>query len=279
MIQLAPAKINLGLRITGRRNDGFHDLHSIVIPVPFYDLIEIIPDIEGTSDAEFSMSGIIPDGLPENNLCIRAYRLFSAYCGVRPVRIHLHKQIPFGAGLGGGSSNAVTVLKALNVLFDTGIPDETMKEMALKLGSDCSIFLHNKPMLMEGRGDILTDVSLDLYHYEMVILNPGLVISTAKAYALIEPEPFTEPLPELIRKPEYTWRETIRNDFEKPVFGKFPAIRKMRDGLYEHGAVYAALSGSGSSLYGLFRRLPELPDWIGKNLIWKGTLKPVTQIP
>ncbi|HDR68189.1 MAG TPA: 4-(cytidine 5'-diphospho)-2-C-methyl-D-erythritol kinase, partial [Bacteroidaceae bacterium] len=217
MIRLSPAKINLGLRITGKRKDGYHTVHSVMIPVPFYDLIEIIPTGNKEPGAEFTQSGIVPDGSADENLCVKAYKLFSQHCKIGSARIHLHKQIPFGAGLGGGSSNAATVIISLNDLFGAPLSEKSLENMAAKLGSDCPFFLYHRPMLMEGRGEILTPIPFNTENYFLVIFNPGIIISTAEAYRLVKPGKQGISLPELISEPVNRWKDTIRNDFEEPV--------------------------------------------------------------
>ena len=185
--------------------------------------------------------------------------------------MHLHKQIPVGAGLGGGSSNASTTLKGLNILAGNPLPDEMLHEMAATLGSDCPFFLHEGPMLMEGRGDILSSISPCLGHLYLILLFPGIHVSTAEAYAGVKPAVPNQHLQELIRQPMDRWREFVINDFEHSVFKRHPELDRLKQDLYGAGAVYASLSGSGSSLYGIFPESPDLPEELEQYLIWRGT--------
>ena len=278
MIRLSPAKINLGLRITGKREDDFHELHSIMIPIPFCDLIEITAISDTKSSLEFTQSGIKPDIPVNENLCVKALELFARKHPVGTLKIHLHKQIPFGAGLGGGSSNASTVIEMLNDLYGAPLSFDLLCDMAAELGSDCPFFLHHQPMLMEGRGELLSRIHLDLKGVYLVLLNPGLIISTAEAFQLVKPEKMETSLPDLTREPRNMWRQSIINDFEPPLFVKHPELRILKNKLYEFGAFYASLSGSGSSIYGLFKERPILPSEITGKRIWEGELKSVTQI-
>ena len=278
MISLSPAKINLGLRVTGKREDGFHTLQSIMIPVPFCDIIEIVPAHGKENNLEFTQSGIITDASIDENLCVKAFNLFSNHHSIGSAKIHLHKQIPFGAGLGGGSSNASTVLDMLNEMHYNHFTLDELGRMASDLGSDCPFFLHHQPMLMEGRGEILSKTELDLSGLYAVILNPGIIISTAEAFQLISPGDPVSSLSELILEPGEKWKKSISNDFESSLFPKYPELEALKNGLYTHGAIYASMSGSGSSIYGLFRGRPILPVELKTKKIWEGLLEPVRQI-
>ena len=269
MILFSPAKINIGLQIIERRGDGFHNLQSIMYPVGLCDILEIRRSPDGGEGLKFSQSGIQIDSPNDKNLCIQAWELFTQELSLPAVDLHLHKQIPVGAGLGGGSSNASATLKGLNKLAGDPLPEEMLHELAATLGSDCPFFLHENPMMMEGRGDILSSVSLCLDHLFLVLLFPDLHISTAEAYAGVIPAVHDRNLREVIKKPMDRWRELVVNDFEHSLFERHPELDRLKQDLYRAGAVYASLSGSGSSLYGFFPEAPDLPENLERYVIWR----------
>jgi 4-diphosphocytidyl-2-C-methyl-D-erythritol kinase len=270
MILFSPAKVNIGLHITGRRPDGFHNLQSVMVPIGLCDILEIRQIKSRKGGLHFSQSGIPVDGDQGKNLVEKAFEIMSRVSDLPPVEIHLHKQIPVGAGLGGGSSNASVTLKGLNQLMTNALSLEQLSQMATHLGSDCPFFLYQKPMFMEGRGEILSQVSIGLEGMTMVVLFPQIHLSTAMAYAGVEPlTPMTH-LRELIAAPIEDWKELIINDFEKGVFQKYPELEIFKQGLYKSGAIYASLSGSGSSLFGIFPGMPHLPPRLSRFVIWKG---------
>jgi len=270
MIHFSPAKINLGLQILERREDGFHNLRSIMYPTPLCDIIEINQLSEQNTPLNFSQSGIHFEANKEKNLCIKAWNLMASEHDLPPVSIHLHKQIPVGAGLGGGSSNASTVLKGLNLLTASSVPTERLEELAAQLGSDCPFFLQESPMMMEGRGDLLSPVNLSLKPYYLVLLFPEIHISTAEAYGTVSPHLPDSHLSQEIEAPLDRWKDLLVNDFEKKAFVKHPLILSLKQGLYKAGAKFASMSGSGSSLFGIFDSAPQLPEVIQKYVIWKG---------
>jgi 4-diphosphocytidyl-2-C-methyl-D-erythritol kinase len=279
MIRFSPAKINVGLQITGRRNDGFHDLQSVMVPIGLCDILEIRPSARGKQGLHFSHSGIPVEVGSGKNLCEKAHEIMAKEASLPPVDIHLHKQIPVGAGLGGGSSNATNTLLGLNQLSPHPVALEKLHEMASSLGSDCPFFLHSEAMMMEGRGDLLGPASISFNGQFLVVLFPQICISTAEAYAGVAPEAPNAHLVQLISHPIGKWKDLVVNDFEKGIFQKYPVLEGLKDGLYEAGATYASLSGSGSSLYGFFPVLPELPAGLSQYVIWKGkagsfTVKP-----
>jgi 4-diphosphocytidyl-2-C-methyl-D-erythritol kinase len=192
--------------------------------------------------------------------------------------MHLHKQIPVGAGLGGGSSNAATVLTMLNELFGKLFNDNDLRNLAAELGSDCPFFIHPSPMLMEGRGEKLSRLNIHFNGIYIVIINPGLHISTAYAYQKVKPCGEAYSLPDLIRLPPDTWKDNILNDFESPIFSEFSGLSDLKNKLYETGAIYSSMSGSGSSIYGMYRESPQLPATIADTIVWKGELKEFRQI-
>lgn len=270
MILFSPAKINLGLHILRKRNDGFHDLSTLMYPLPFRDILEINP--ANGSEAGFTMTqtGIPIPGSTGENLCHRAWQLFCRAHSHIPVRLHLHKRIPLGAGLGGGSSNAATVLKGLNTLKGEPFLVHELEEMAAELGSDCSLFIKNEPALAEGRGELLKETPVSLSGLYLVLLYPELHIDTATAYRNVVPDADRPPLHSLLELPRESWQEQVVNDFEKSVFSKFPEIGELKTALIASGAIYASMSGSGSAVFGLFSAKPD-PDGIPLNYIaWDG---------
>lgn len=272
MIYFSPAKINLGLQIIERREDGFHNLRSLMYPIPLCDIIEISQLPGQDTPLQFTQSGISTESTSENNLCIRAWDLMRSEIKLPPVTMHLHKQIPVGAGLGGGSSNASTVLKALNELVDEKVSDEQLAVFAARLGSDCPFFLQEKPMMMEGRGEILSGVTLSLRNFYLLVLFPEVHISTAEAYGKVTPALPEQQLGQVIEVPFNQWKDSLKNDFEPSLFEQYPLLYELKHGLYEAGAVYASISGSGSSLYGIFEKCPALPGEIREFVIWQGVL-------
>ena len=270
MIYFSPAKINLGLQILERREDGFHNLRSVMFPIGLCDILEINQQSGNPEPLRFSRSGFRFEDDPERNLCVRAWKLMDAECDLPSVAIHLHKQIPIGAGLGGGSSNASAVLKALNGLSGTPVPATRMAELAARLGSDCPFFLHDSPLLMEGRGELLSPVRLSLKDHYLVVLFPGIHISTAEAYAAVTPAIPSVHLRASIALPVNRWKQSVVNDFERSAFALHPLLPELKEALYRAGALYASMSGSGSSLYGIFGTPPELPGELHKFIVWQG---------
>jgi 4-diphosphocytidyl-2-C-methyl-D-erythritol kinase len=248
-------KINLGLRILRKRSDGYHDLETIFYPLPLHDILEIVRSPDNSSALSFSTSGSLIEGNNDNNLCVKAYDLIKRNHPTLPAaNIHLHKVIPTGAGLGGGSADAAFTLKLLNEKFGLLLTTGQLIDYALLLGSDCPFFMINKPALAEGRGEILEPLSLDLSSYKFIIINPGIYINTAKAFSGITPALPAKSLKEIIDKPIDTWKDELINDFEKPVFLQYPEIEVIKNKLYDDGAVYASMSGSGSTVYGIFKK-------------------------
>ena len=258
MVVFPNSKINLGLRIVSKRVDGYHDLDTVFYPLPFYDALEVIRN-DGESEAAnpeiiFNITGL-QIGETTNNLCLRAYQLLkSDFSNLPPVHMHLHKAIPIGAGLGGGSADAAFSLTLLNDKFQLGLTTGQLLQYALKLGSDCPFFIINKPCHATGRGEVLQPVDLDLSSYKFVLINPGIHISTGKAFAGASPAIPVRSTREIISQPVHTWKDQLKNDFEKTIFPAFPEIEKIKNSLYEHGALYASMSGTGSSVYGIFDR-------------------------
>lgn len=253
MVVFPNAKINLGLNVVERRPDGFHNLETVFFPVSLYDVLEVLPG----SRTQLEITGIKVDGSMENNLVFRAWRLLSDDYGIPPVHIYLHKVIPMGAGLGGGSSDGAFMLKLLNRLFELHLNPEQLKDYAVRLGADCPFFIDNLPSFASGIGDRLTPVGMNTGSLKMVIVKPPVSVNTGMAYKAIVPNQPSKSLAEVVCQPLKTWRGDLVNDFEKPVFEMFPEISDVKEKLYEMGAVYSAMSGSGSAVFGLFNPIPE----------------------
>lgn len=251
MLCFPNCKINLGLNIIGKREDGYHNLETIFLPIPFTDILEIV--ISENKIAELAITGLPVN--TENNLCLKAYNLLQKdFRDLPPVKIHLHKAIPLGAGLGGGSSDAAFTLQLLNEKCKLNLNTEQLIDYALQLGSDCPFFIINKPCFATGRGEILETVNINLSDYKILIINPGIHIDTQWAFSKIIPHKPNYAINEIIKQPIETWKDQLQNDFEIPVFAEYPEIGKIKNDLYQQGAMYASLSGSGSSVYGLFAK-------------------------
>ncbi|HNQ60595.1 MAG TPA: 4-(cytidine 5'-diphospho)-2-C-methyl-D-erythritol kinase [Bacteroidales bacterium] len=260
MIVFANAKINLGLRIIRKRSDNYHDILSVFYPIPLVDVIEI----DQSKKLEFYSYGLSITAPSESNLCVKAWNLLFENHVLTPVAIYLLKNIPTEAGLGGGSSDASFILKALNEMFHLGLSHETLSNYALQLGSDCPFFIHNKPMLVSGCGEVFTPVTLSLEGLYLVLIQPNCKIHTAEAYSHIQPRHPAENPALIVNLPLERWREKLVNDFEDFVFEIFPEVGIIKEKLYDEGAVYASMSGSGSSVYGIFRDEPPPMPWANK---------------
>ncbi|AQG82651.1 4-(cytidine 5'-diphospho)-2-C-methyl-D-erythritol kinase [Spirosoma montaniterrae] len=275
MIIFPNAKINLGLRIIEKRPDGFHNLQSCFYPVGWNDVLEIIP----AETFQFSSSGLPIPGDDStnvtNNLCVRAYKLLNADFDLPPVHIHLHKVVPIGAGLGGGSADAAFALRVLNERFSLGLHVDALENYARQLGSDCAFFVQNKPVYCLEKGDVFEPIAIDLTGFHIMLVYPNLAISTAEAYARVRPHLPETPLRTHLLAPVETWRETVRNDFEDSLFPAYPVLAHIKQQLYEAGAIYASMSGSGSTLYGLFHAPVETPNQFSAYRVWKGRLQTV----
>ena len=262
MITYPNAKINLGLNIVEKRPDGYHNLETVFYPINLQDALEVNL-LEEEKEFSLKVSGVPIEGEPENNLVVKAYRLLKKdYPEMPAIDIHMYKHIPTGAGLGGGSADAAFMIKLLNDKFKLNLSIEKMEEYAAILGADCAFFIQNKPVFATGIGNIFEPIQLSLKGYYLVLVKPDIFVSTKDAFAHIIPTQPTQSLKEIIRMPVETWRATMKNDFEDSVFQKFPEIAAIKDKLYDLGAVYASMSGSGSSVYGIFREQVEFVDEI-----------------
>jgi 4-diphosphocytidyl-2-C-methyl-D-erythritol kinase len=266
-------KINLGLHVVRKREDGYHDLETIFYPLPLRDALEVVNrqsaignrQMSDSAAASLHLSGLKVQGKPADNLCIKAYHLLKKdHPQISDVDMYLHKAIPMGAGLGGGSADGAFALQLLNDKFQLNIPREKLLDYALQLGSDCPFFLINKPCFATGRGELLQSIQLDLSTYSFLVVHPGVHINTGWAFSQLTPAPSSQPLPQIIQQPVATWRNALKNDFEAPVCNQYPVLQAIKDKLYDAGALYAGMTGSGSCFFGIFlkEQLPTLqwPD-------------------
>jgi len=269
MICFPNAKINIGLNILRRRPDRYHDIETVFYPLAgCCDILEAV-----RSDAySLQLSGIGMECPTEDNLVTKAYRLLAADFSLPPMQVYLHKQIPFGAGLGGGSADAAFLLKKLNDSCSLGLDTASLQAYAARLGADCSFFIRNEAVFASGRGDVFSDISLSLQGYWLVLVKPDISVSTAEAYAGVTPRLPHRSLQELINQPVETWKDTVVNDFEPSVFALHPHIGRIKQQMYEAGALYASMSGSGSSVYGLFRQETHLREEFKGCYYWAGYL-------
>ncbi|MFK8039496.1 MAG: 4-(cytidine 5'-diphospho)-2-C-methyl-D-erythritol kinase [Crocinitomicaceae bacterium] len=253
MITYPFAKINIGLNVTEKRSDGYHNIESIFFPIPLNDILEI----NKSEHFNFSSSGTLIPGNAEDNLVIKAYKLIQSIYKIQAVSIHLHKQIPMGAGLGGGSADAAFTLLMLNDLFNLKISKAKLESLALSLGSDCPFFIHNKPMYVFGKGDKMEDIELDLSGKFIMIINPNIHISTKTAYGGVKPRHTNINMSKEVNKPLKKWHHTIKNDFESHIFDLHPKILDLKNELLNLGADYTSMTGSGSTVYGFFSKRPK----------------------
>lgn len=257
MITFPNAKINLGLNITGKRPDGYHNLETVFYPIPLEDALEVTLLKDAPHKFALHQSGMEIAGDPETNLVVKAYKLLDTEFHLPAIDIFLHKHIPSGAGLGGGSADAAFMLKLLNTKFALNLSEERLEKYAAMLGADCAFFIKNAPTYAEGIGNLFSPVSLSLKGYRLVLVKPDIFVSTREAFALIPPRQPEHSLKETVRRPVNEWKECMINDFEESVFPQYPAIKEIKEELYRRGAIYAAMSGSGSSVFGIFA--PETP--------------------
>ncbi len=260
MISYPNCKINLGLHVVGKRADGYHNLETIFVPVhDMCDELEILPTTHHPLPT-MTQTGIVLDNAPENNICLRAWQLLHDEFGIAPVSIRLKKNIPFGAGLGGGSSDAAFTLKMLNEMFGLGLDTAALEQRAAKIGADCAFFIQNRPAYATGIGDRLEPLELRMKNEELRIvieIPEGEHVSTKEAYAGLKRDLFGTPRPDLreaVKRPVEDWRTLIVNDFEASVFPAHPAIAALKEDFYRRGALYASMTGSGSAVFGIFRK-------------------------
>ncbi|WP_026463009.1 4-(cytidine 5'-diphospho)-2-C-methyl-D-erythritol kinase [Adhaeribacter aquaticus] len=269
MIAFPNAKLNIGLNVVSLRPDGFRNLESCFYPVQWCDALEIVP----ADQTSFSLSGIPVPGQSDTNLCLKAYHLLQADYNLPPVHMHLHKHIPIGAGMGGGSADAAFALKLLNDLFKLNLTADILEEYARKLGSDCAFFIQNKPVYATERGDVFSPLSLDLTGFHCVVVYPEIHITTAEAYGLVKAQAPGYSLYEVLQTPINNWKAFIKNDFEQALFPKYPELGQIKSSLYEQGALFASMTGSGSAVFGIFEKdfSTELA-FPAAYRVWKGLL-------
>lgn len=274
MLSFPNCKINIGLQVLGKREDGFHEIETVFYPVPLYDALEIIP----SANLEFTITGLPVDGSMADNICIKAYQLLKKDFPQLPfVKIHLHKAIPTGAGLGGGSADAAFMLKLLNDTFKLNLTIQQLINYALQLGSDCPFFIINKPSDAKGRGEKMEEIEVDISKYKIVLVNPGIHINTGWAFSQLSKQAYDEKtfirtsksINQIIQQPIISWKEELINDFEAPVFKAHPTIKEIKESLYKLGALYASMSGSGSTVYGIFNTAIDTKMLDGKNYFIK----------
>lgn len=274
MLSFPNCKINIGLQVLGKREDGFHEIETVFYPVPLYDALEIIP----SANLEFTITGLPVDGSMADNICVKAYQLLKKDFPQLPfVKIHLHKAIPTGAGLGGGSADAAFMLKLLNDTFKLNLTTSQQINYALQLGSDCPFFIINKPCVAKGRGEKMEEMKVDISKYKIVLVNPGIHINTGWAFSQLSKQVYDEKtnlrtgksIQQIIVQPISSWKEELLNDFEAPVFIAHPKIKEIKETLYKLGALYAAMSGSGSTVYGIFNTVIDTKMLDGKNYFIK----------
>jgi len=256
MICFPNAKINLGLHILSKRTDGYHNLETVFYPIDMCDALEIVLAEKGKTT--FSQTGIQIGGKLEDNLVMKAYNLLKKDFDLPNIAIYLRKQIPAGAGLGGGSSDAAFMIKILNDFAALKLSTEQMEKYAGQIGADCPFFIQNKPVFAEGTGTVFSPVTISLRDYSIVVKKPAVSVSTKEAYAQVKPQQPAIPLKEVIRLPVNEWKNYLTNDFESGVFSKYPEIKEIKQRMYAEGALYASMSGSGSAVFGIFDKSVKL---------------------
>lgn len=258
MIAFPNAKINIGLNITSKRADGYHNLSSCFLPIDWKDALEIVP----ADQFEFSSSGLDIPGDSSGNLCVKAYQLLKENHDIPPVKMHLHKVIPMGAGLGGGSADGAFALKLLNDQFEIGLSNKQLEAHAKTLGADCPFFIDNKPKLVTGIGEVMEEISMDLSDYSIVVVFPDIHVSTKTAFAGITPQEPAYDLKTILQQSPKSWQGTVVNDFEETVFAAHPEIQKIKTQLLDLGADYASMTGTGSAVFGVFEDSAKPDDFM-----------------
>jgi 4-diphosphocytidyl-2-C-methyl-D-erythritol kinase len=268
MIVYAPAKINIGLKVLNKRKDLYHNLDSIFYPIPLYDILEIVKS-DGFS---LKMSGIKIDGDIEDNLIYKAWIIMRKHHNIGGIAVHLHKQIPTGAGLGGGSSDASSILKSINQLYSLNLDDSELERYAADLGADCPFFIKAKASRAQGIGTEFSNIELDLSDYYLVLIKPDIHISTNEAYANVYLEGANASINLGIIPKMGKWSSGFVNSFENHLFKIYPELKIIKNKLYKQGAIYASMSGSGAAIYGIFREKPDLPSEWNSYFVWKKKL-------
>ena len=253
------AKINIGLNVVEKRSDGYHNIETVFYPIGLHDVLEINETTRSVADYTFTQKGINIGSEPEKNLIIKAFRLLKNDFNLPSVEISIEKRIPAGAGLGGGSSNAAFTLKVLNEIFKLNLSNNELESYAAKLGADCPVFIQNKAVLATGIGNVFSPVNFSLNGYYLLLVKPKIYVSTSAAYSQIIPRKPVKSIIETVNQPIEDWKDLLFNDFEKSIFLQFPVIEQIKTKIYQAGALYASMSGSGSAVYGIFSEAPPLP--------------------
>jgi 4-diphosphocytidyl-2-C-methyl-D-erythritol kinase len=268
MISFPNSKINLGLHVKNKREDGFHNIETVFYPIDICEVLEIVK----SDRLKIQIYGIAIDGDINENICMKAYNLLKKDFNLPPVSIYLHKMIPVGAGLGGGSSDATFTIRLLNNLLELNLDDNKMEFYSRQIGSDCAFFIKNKPVFASGKGDKFRDININLEKHHILLVKPEIHINTQIAYSLIKPDNNRNSLKEIVEKPVTFWKNELVNDFEKPMFCRYPQLKAIKERLYREGAVYASMTGSGSALYGIFDKEPKEEVFREYGFVWKGKL-------
>lgn len=272
MLVFPKAKINLGLRITGKRPDGYHDIETLFYPVGLCDALEIVRAPHGSEKDILTLTGNSLPGTPDDNIVLKSVRKLRETFPFPRLTIHLHKKIPAGAGLGGGSSDAASTLRTINRIFGLSIEPQKLKDIAADLGSDCPFFIDSVPAFASGRGEILTPAPNILNGYYIVMANPGIQAGTREAYAGCKPALPDTSLRELVSRPVEEWKDSVINDFEGILFPKYPLIKELKSAFYASGAVFSSMSGSGSTVFGIYDEKPAIPEFLAKYVIFESLL-------
>lgn len=265
------AKINIGLRVISGRSDGFHNIESLFYPVGAMDALEFVPVPGGQEKDSLEITGLNPGCDSSDNTVMRALEIIREHYSIPPLRIHLHKTIPSGSGLGGGSSDAAFMLRYLNSYFSLGAETDSLSEMALQIGSDCAFFVRNVPAMVSGRGEKLEDTEISLKGKYILLVHPGIFISTAEAYSMIRPSAGDRSISEIIQEPVTSWRHSLKNDFQEAITARHPLIGELIEDIYNDGALYCSMSGSGSAVYGIFENSPDTSEY-ERYWTWSGPL-------
>lgn len=272
MIAYPNCKINIGLNILSKRPDGFHNIETVFYPISLCDILEIVSISSNSNLPLFTNTGLVIDVPDNKNLCLKAYNLLKHKYSLPSVAIHLHKIIPFGAGLGGGSSDAASTLLLLNKIFNLNLSDWELAEYASEIGSDCAFFVYNKPSYATGRGEVIKPIDINLKGKFILLVKPDIHISTAQAYEGVNPVVHKESLKELICFPLDQWKNNISNMFESHLFLKHPELSEIKEKMYSFGAIYAAMSGSGSTIYGIFDHKIDVSSIFAGKFTWSSIL-------
>jgi 4-diphosphocytidyl-2-C-methyl-D-erythritol kinase len=270
MLVFPNSKINLGLQILNKREDGFHNIETVFYPIGLKDALEIIPSANTGTDVDFTIGGLPIEGMSNDNMCPKAYQLLkNDFPQLPAIKMHLQKAIPMGAGMGGGSADGAFTLMLLNEKFKLQLTTPQIIAYALQLGSDCPFFIINKPCYATGRGEILEEIKIDLSAYKIVVVNPNIQIHTRGAFNQLTLVPHKKTVKKIIGQPMSTWKDDLKNDFEETIFAKYPKLKNIKTALYSEGALYASMTGTGSTFFGIFETTIPLKRFTDKNYFVK----------